>query len=111
MKTLSLNPVERSTIMMAFQAPLQGPNGGQKGADVTELRKAMRVFDKLKFDDFLKAPAKDEDTEEAKYELDDSDLTYLERVFREANIWSRNPKIARIVIAVSDKVEEASKGE
>ena len=109
MKTLSLNPIERSTIMTAFQSPLQSPNGGQRGADVTELRKAMRIFDKLKFDDFLKGPADDTDTDEVKYEIDDADLTYLERVFRDANIWGRNPTIAKRVIAVSDKIEAASK--
>lgn len=110
-KKLSLSPVERSTILVAFQSPLQAANGGQRGADVTELRKSMRVFDKLHFDDFLKGPAKDEDTTEAEYEMDDSDLDYLERVFREANIWTRNPKIAKIVIAISDKIEAALKEE
>jgi hypothetical protein len=108
-KQLSLSPVERSTVMMAFQSPVKDANGGQKGADIVELRKSTRIFDKLRFDDFLDAPAKDEDTTEEVFELDDSDLTYLDRVFREASIWARAPKIAKIVIAIADKIEAVQK--
>ena len=61
MKKVSLSPVERSTILVAFSGPLQGPNGSQKGASIAELRKATRIFDKLQMDDFLHKPASEED--------------------------------------------------
>ena len=109
MKTVVLNGRERALICQAFLSLVVGQNGQRGGADLAEQRKAMRIFDILKLDDVIEKLTPEEEEVSAEYKLEDMDYTYLHRVFWDATIWLRTPKVTRQIVSLGDKLEVADK--
>jgi hypothetical protein len=84
--------------------------GGQlrTGVGLDDQRRSLRVFNALRLVE-VSEDKKVADLPEEEFQLEDHDFEYMMAIFMSAPTWVCNPKVAQIVVALADKIEDVAK--